>query len=122
MTDKLELMKCHHCGHEWEPRVKRPKKCPQCQNPLWVSPRPKRKAHAPMPTVPSEAAAPAPPTTDTNTGEAAVSGVGEPASEPVETLEPIYTRVEVGESETAVQRLQREAEERLRRLADAPID
>lgn len=59
-----------------------------------------------------------PPTTDTNTGVDAVSGVGEPVGELVEQLEPIYTRVEVDETETPVQRLQREAEERLRRLAD----
>ena len=45
MTDKLEVVKCHHagCGHEWEPRVKRPKKCPVCQNPLWKSANPKKR-------------------------------------------------------------------------------
>jgi predicted Zn-ribbon and HTH transcriptional regulator len=142
-TDKIEVKRCHHCGHEWEPRVKHPKKCPQCQNPLWVSPRPKVKKgsqwicrncgrnmiarsglcpicrNAQTSTEASEEAAPMPPTTATSTAadHSDVSGVGE------EQLEPIYTRVEVDlEPESTVQRLQREADERLRRLADQPID
>jgi hypothetical protein len=105
-SDCIKRKKCHHCGHEWEPRVKNPKKCPQCQNPLWVSPRPKvkRKAAVPTPIAVSEGAALTPLTTDTSTEEvqSAVSGAVEP--------------------ENPVSRLQREADERLRRLADAPID
>ena len=35
---------CPHstCGYEWTPRKENPRKCPQCQNPLWQSARPKR--------------------------------------------------------------------------------
>lgn len=33
---------CHHCGYEWTPRKAEPRKCPQCQNSLWRSPRPKK--------------------------------------------------------------------------------
>jgi hypothetical protein len=121
-TDKLETQKCHHCGHEWEPRVKKPKKCPQCQNPLWVSPRPKRQKNVSQtsvkrqdvttPIAASEEAVPIPPTTDTN-GEGDLSDVFgvEPLPEPEPTP-----------PESPVTRLQREAEERLRRLADQPID
>lgn len=38
---------CPHptCGHTWTPRKAEPKKCPQCQNPLWQSPKPKRRKH-----------------------------------------------------------------------------
>ena len=69
----------------------------------------------PTPTAPSEEALPTPPITATSTEavQPDVSGVEE------EKLEPIYTRVEVAEPENAVQRLQREADERLRRLASA---
>jgi uncharacterized OB-fold protein len=115
MSDKLEVQKCHHCGHEWEPRVKKPKKCPQCQNPLWKSENPKKPKVktrpvvevAPTPIAVSEEAPPTPPTTDTNTEDIqpAVSGVVEPPPEP----EPL------------VSRLQREAEERMRRLVNQPI-
>jgi hypothetical protein len=138
MSNKLEMVKCHHagCGHEWEPRVKNPKRCPQCQNPLWKSARPKKLKAEQTSTIASVGVLPTPPTTDTTTADdpLAVPGVeaykagndmfvGRTALsiEPVETLEPIYQRVEV-EPESAVQRLQREAEERLRRLADQPID
>lgn len=38
----MEPKTCHHCGNEWEPRKANPKKCPQCQNPLWRSSRPKK--------------------------------------------------------------------------------
>jgi hypothetical protein len=40
----MEPRTCPHptCGHTWTPRKAEPKKCPQCQNPLWTSPRPKR--------------------------------------------------------------------------------
>ena len=34
---------CPHCGYIWTPRKENPKKCPQCANPLWQSPRPKKK-------------------------------------------------------------------------------
>lgn len=110
--DKPEERKCHHCGHEWEPRVKNPKKCPTCQNPLWRSPNPKKRKVStapidvvaePTPTAPSEAAVPTPPTTDTNTAESDAAGADVPV-------------------ETPIQRARREADERLRRLADAPID
>ena len=103
-------LKCPHknCGHEWEPRKKRPVKCPRCQNPLWTSPNPKmKKARTPraaeveqMPTAPSEAAALTLPTTDTSTAETDATGA----------------------VETPIQRARREADERLRRLADAPVD
>lgn len=128
MTDKLEQQKCHHCGHEWEPRVKRPKKCPQCQNPLWVSPRPKKRKAAPTSIAASEAPAPTPPTTDTSTedGPSDASGVDdslEKLAENLGPLQPIYSRVEIDpDPEPLTKRLQREAEERLRRLADAPVD
>jgi hypothetical protein len=112
-----ELIKCHHCGHEWEPRVKQPKKCPQCQNPLWKSDRPKKRnvvmgvdtaGEGTTSITSSEEVAPMPPTTDTSTEEVQsdASGVVEPEVE----------------TEPLVLRLQREAEERLRRLADAPVD
>lgn len=41
----MEPRTCPHstCGHTWTPRKADPKKCPQCQNPLWRSPRPKRQ-------------------------------------------------------------------------------
>lgn len=40
----MEPMTCPHvtCKYEWTPRKENPKKCPQCQNSLWQSPRPKR--------------------------------------------------------------------------------
>lgn len=40
----MEPKTCPHktCGHTWTPRKAEPKKCPQCQNPLWTSPRPKK--------------------------------------------------------------------------------
>jgi hypothetical protein len=43
----MEPKTCPHptCGHEWTPRKANPKKCPQCQNPLWRSPRPKKQRH-----------------------------------------------------------------------------
>lgn len=133
MSEKLEMVKCHHkgCGHEWEPRVKRPKKCPVCQNPLWKSASPKKAKAAPTPTAVSEAVVPTPLTTVTSGKDiqsSDVSGV-EPVTsygqESETTLTPIYERVEVppdADPDTVVQRLQREAEERLRRLADQPID
>jgi len=31
-----DQMKCPHCGYEWEPRVKKPKRCPKCQKWLQV--------------------------------------------------------------------------------------
>lgn len=39
----MEPRTCPHptCGHAWTPRKAEPKKCPQCQNPLWRSSRPK---------------------------------------------------------------------------------
>lgn len=39
----MEPRTCPHltCGHTWTPRKANPKKCPQCQNPLWRSSRPK---------------------------------------------------------------------------------
>ena len=39
-------MKCPHanCGYEWTPRKENPKKCPNCQNPLWRSDKPKKMA------------------------------------------------------------------------------
>ena len=37
----MEPKTCHHCGNEWTPRKANPKKCPQCQNSLWRSSRPK---------------------------------------------------------------------------------
>lgn len=112
-------LKCPHknCGHEWEPRKKRPVKCPRCQNPLWTSPNPKtrkpptaRAAEAePTPTAPSEAQAPTPPTYDMSSVEFRHDVAGaEPKPEP--------------EPETPIQRARREADERLRRLADAPVD
>ena len=33
---------CHHCDYEWTPRKENPKKCPQCQNSLWRSAKPKK--------------------------------------------------------------------------------
>lgn len=39
----VEPKHCHHCGHDWTPRKANPKKCPQCQNSLWKSAKPKRK-------------------------------------------------------------------------------
>ena len=38
----MEPKTCHHCGYQWTPRKENPKKCPQCMNPLWKSPRPKK--------------------------------------------------------------------------------
>lgn len=32
-----------HCGYTWTPRKSAPKKCPQCQGPLWTSPRPHKR-------------------------------------------------------------------------------
>ncbi len=31
------LLKCLHCGYEWEPRRqgKKPKQCPACKSPRW---------------------------------------------------------------------------------------
>ena len=37
----MEPKTCPHCGYIWTPRKENPKKCPQCANPLWQSPRPK---------------------------------------------------------------------------------
>jgi predicted RNA-binding Zn-ribbon protein involved in translation (DUF1610 family) len=39
----VEPRTCHHCGNEWTPRKANPKKCPQCANSLWRSPRPKKQ-------------------------------------------------------------------------------
>ena len=39
----MEPKTCPHCGYIWTPRKENPKKCPQCANPLWQSPRPKKK-------------------------------------------------------------------------------
>ena len=41
----MEPITCPHatCGRTWTPRKANPVKCPTCQNPLWQSPRPKRK-------------------------------------------------------------------------------
>lgn len=41
----MEPRTCPHstCGHTWTPRKAEPKKCPQCQNPLWRSSRPKKQ-------------------------------------------------------------------------------
>jgi hypothetical protein len=38
-------MKCHReqCGYEWTPRKQNPRKCPNCQGPLWRSPNRKKK-------------------------------------------------------------------------------
>jgi hypothetical protein len=40
----MEPKTCPHatCGYTWTPRKADPKKCPQCQNSLWRSPRPKK--------------------------------------------------------------------------------
>lgn len=40
----MEPRTCPHptCGHIWTPRKAEPKKCPQCQNPMWRSTRPKK--------------------------------------------------------------------------------
>jgi hypothetical protein len=39
----MEPRTCPHktCGNVWTPRKANPKKCPQCGNSLWQSPRPK---------------------------------------------------------------------------------
>ena len=29
-------IKCAKCGYEWIPRVKNPKKCPECQSRNWM--------------------------------------------------------------------------------------
>ena len=114
-TDKQEMVKCHHrgCGHEWLPRVKKPVKCPQCHAPLWKSAYPKKRkaASPPAPDVDyaavetsielSEETPAEPPIIDTSMPESDVSGVV---------------------VETPIQRARREAEERLRRLADEPIE
>lgn len=41
----MEPRTCPHatCGHTWTPRKENPKKCPQCQNPLWRSSSPKKQ-------------------------------------------------------------------------------
>lgn len=41
----MEPKTCPHpnCGYTWTPRKEGVKKCPQCANPLWKSPRPKKK-------------------------------------------------------------------------------
>ena len=43
----MDPITCPHpvCGYTWTPRKANPKKCPQCMNPLWQSPRPKKKVH-----------------------------------------------------------------------------
>lgn len=40
----MEPITCPHptCGYQWTPRKENPRKCPQCMNPLWKSPRPKK--------------------------------------------------------------------------------
>lgn len=40
----MEPKTCPHptCGHIWTSRKANPKKCPQCQNPMWRSSRPKK--------------------------------------------------------------------------------
>jgi len=29
------MKKCKKCGHEWLPRVKKPKECPECKSRSW---------------------------------------------------------------------------------------
>lgn len=111
--DKVELIKCHHCGHEWEPRVKQPKKCPQCCNSLWKSPSPKKLKVPKAPVdvlaartsiIPSEENPATLPTTATSGQESPVDVSG------------------VDVVETPLQRARREADERLRRLAHDSTD
>lgn len=64
----MEPVTCPHdgCGYTWTPRKEKPKKCPQCQNPLRkVAGPPKRQTSI----APSETAAETPQETDTNTQE-----------------------------------------------------
>ena len=30
---------CNRCGHEWVPKIRRPKWCPGCNSPYWNTPR-----------------------------------------------------------------------------------
>ena len=32
-------LKCLWCKHEWEPRVKKPVRCPNCFRPSWNKPK-----------------------------------------------------------------------------------
>lgn len=43
---EMEPITCPHssCGRTWTPRKANPVKCPTCQNPLWRSSRPKKRA------------------------------------------------------------------------------
>ena len=33
-TTTVELLKCPHCGHMWEPRKEQPRQCPSCRTRL----------------------------------------------------------------------------------------
>lgn len=58
----MERKTCPHptCGYEWTPRKANPVKCPQCTNPLWRSPNPKKK-RVKTEVSPESIEAPAPP-------------------------------------------------------------
>lgn len=36
---ELATLICQRCGHEWVPRVKSPKRCPNCLSPYWATPK-----------------------------------------------------------------------------------
>jgi hypothetical protein len=54
----MDAKNCHHCGYDWIPRKADPKKCPQCQNSLWKSPRGKRKGVTPVVQVEAQVESP----------------------------------------------------------------
>lgn len=124
----METITCHHkgCGHTWTPRVKKPKRCPQCQNPLWKSEKPKRKLSPKIEnhhgiekisTAPSETAAVVPqePITVTLDSHGDVSGVV--VSIPAKGHYEVPAEMEYDPIKAARER----AEELLRRL-NAPND
>ena len=75
----MEPKTCHHCGNEWTPRKANPKKCPQCQNSLWQSPRPKKPGSGARQTHQTAGA-------DQGLPEPSVMQVSNPAS-PIQVIE-----------------------------------
>lgn len=36
---ELAVLTCLRCRYEWVPRVKSPKRCPNCLSPYWATPK-----------------------------------------------------------------------------------
>lgn len=41
----IPILHCKQCGHEWNPRVPNPKKCPACQSYKWNEQKVEKRVH-----------------------------------------------------------------------------